>query len=93
MPLLSDIEVQRELATLAGWARKRDEIVKTFAFKGFPDAIDFVQKLVAPAEAMNHHPDLDIRYNKVTVRLSTHDKGGITEKDIELARKAESMAG
>jgi 4a-hydroxytetrahydrobiopterin dehydratase len=91
MPILSDIEVQRDLGALAGWSRKGNEITKTFAFDGFPAATAFVQKLVTPAEAMNHHPDLDIRYNKVTVRLSTHDQGGITSKDFALARQIDSI--
>jgi 4a-hydroxytetrahydrobiopterin dehydratase len=89
MPLLSDIEVQRELGGLAGWTRKGSEITKTFSFDGFPAALSFAQKLVAPAEAMNHHPDIDIRYNKVTVRLSSHDQGGITSRDFTLAKHIE----
>jgi 4a-hydroxytetrahydrobiopterin dehydratase len=91
MPLLSDIEIQRELSTLTGWTRKGSEIAKTFTFAGFPAAIAFAQALVPIAEAMNHHPDLDIRYNRVTVRLSTHDKGGITTNDITQARKIEGI--
>jgi 4a-hydroxytetrahydrobiopterin dehydratase len=90
MPVLSDIEVQRELSTLAGWTRKGTEITKTFTFPGFPGALDFAQALVPIAEEMNHHPDLDIRYNRVIVRLSTHDQGGVTEKDLDLARRIEA---
>jgi len=60
---------------------------KTFTFAGFPEAIAFAQTLVAPAEAMNHHPDVDVRYNRVIVTLSTHDSGGITENDFALAGK------
>jgi 4a-hydroxytetrahydrobiopterin dehydratase len=89
MPLLSDIEVQRELGSLAGWTRKGNEITKTFTFDGFPAALSFAQKLVAPAEGMNHHPDIDIRYNKVTLRLSSHDQGGITSRDFTLAKHVE----
>jgi 4a-hydroxytetrahydrobiopterin dehydratase len=92
MPLLSDIEVQRELSTLAGWTRKGTEITRTFTFPGFPGALEFAQALVPLAEGMNHHPDLDIRYNRVIVRLSTHDQGGVTEKDLELARRIETVA-
>jgi 4a-hydroxytetrahydrobiopterin dehydratase len=91
MPLLSDIEIQRELGTLSGWSRKGDGITRTFAFDGFPAALAFAQKLVPIAEGMNHHPDIDIRYNKVTIRLSTHDKGGITEKDIAQARAIDEL--
>ena len=92
MPVLSDIEVQRELAVLTGWTRKGNEITKTFTFAGFPAALDFAQSLVPVAEGMNHHPDLDIRYNRVIVRLSTHDQGGVTEKDLEQARRFEAIA-
>lgn len=89
MPLLSDIEIQRELASLSGWTRKGNEITKTFQLDGFPAALAFAQSLVPIAEGMNHHPDLDIRYNKVTVRLSSHDMGGITNRDLAQARKIE----
>ena len=92
MPLLSDIEIQRELGLLSGWTRKGNEITRTFAFDGFPAALAFAQSLVPIAEKMNHHPDLDIRYNRVVVRLSTHDRGGITEKDVAQARLIEAAA-
>jgi 4a-hydroxytetrahydrobiopterin dehydratase len=89
MAVLSDIEIQRELSALSGWTRKGSELTKTFTFESFPNAIAFVQRIVPVAEGMNHHPDLDIRYNKVMVRLSTHDQGGITAKDFVLARALE----
>ena len=92
MPLLSDIEIQRELTTLAGWSRKGNEIAKTFQFDGFPAAVAFVQSIVPIAEGMNHHPDVDVRYNRVIVKLSTHDKGGITKRDLTQARKIEELA-
>lgn len=93
MSLLSDIEIQRELGGLPGWARRGNEIAKTFSFDGFPAAMDFAQSLVAIAERMNHHPDLDIRYDKVTVRLSSHDAGGITARDVRQAREIETLNG
>ena len=92
MTLLSDIEIQRELGALSGWSRKGNEITRTFAFDGFPAALEFAQKLVPIAEGMNHHPDIDIRYNKVTIRLSTHDKGGITDKDLEQAKQIDALS-
>lgn len=92
MPLLSDIELQRQLSTLSGWTRKGNEITKTYTFDGFPAALNFAQSLVPIAEAVNHHPDLDIRYNRVIVRLSTHDEGGVTEKDLAQARQIETVA-
>lgn len=90
-PLLSDIDIQRRLGALRGWSRRGDTITKTFTLAGFPEAVEFVQRVVAPAEAMDHHPDLDIRYDKVTVTLSTHDSGGITENDLVLAGRIEEL--
>ncbi|MBX3173756.1 MAG: 4a-hydroxytetrahydrobiopterin dehydratase [Gemmatimonadaceae bacterium] len=82
---LSESEIAARLATLPGWSRAGDAITRTFTFGGFPDAVAFVQRLVAPAEAREHHPDLDLRYNRVIVSLSTHDQGGLTTLDFELA--------
>ena len=87
LPLLSDIEIHRRLSGLTGWQRHGDAISRTYTFTGFPQAVAFVQGLVQPAEAMNHHPDIDVRYNRVTVTLSTHDSGGITENDLALAER------
>ena len=89
---LSDIEIQRELGALAGWARKGDALVKTFAFPTFMAAIGFVNRVAAAAERMDHHPDLDVRYNKIGVALSTHSAGGVTGNDIALAREMEELA-
>lgn len=86
---LSDIEIQRELGALNGWMRKGPTLMKTFAFPTFRDGIDWVGRVADLADTMDHHPDLDIRYNKVTVCLSTHSAGGITAKDFELARAIE----
>lgn len=85
LPVLSDIELKRRLGGLAGWARKGNAITRTFSFDGYPEAVAFVQRSVGPAEAMNHHPDIDVRYNRVIVTLSTHDSGGVTENDLRLA--------
>lgn len=89
-PPLSDIEIQRELGSLPGWARRGNALVKTYTFPTFPAAIDWVRRVADVAEAMNHHPDIDIRYTKVTLTLSTHDSGGITTKDITLARRIDA---
>ena len=89
---LSDIEIQRELGTLTGWTRKGDALVKTFAFATFPKGITFVTRVADEAEDMQHHPDLDIRYTKITASLSTHDAGGITQNDIALAREMDKLA-
>lgn len=82
---LSDAEITARLDALRGWERVGDTITRTFTFAGFPDAVSFVRRLVPPAEELNHHPDLDIRYNRVIVTLSTHDQGGLTGYDFDLA--------
>ena len=92
-PLLSDIDIQRRLGALPGWTRRGDAITKVFTFRGFPEAVAFVDTLVAPAEQMNHHPDIDVRYNKVIITLSTHDSGGLTLNDLSLAEKIDSVGG
>jgi 4a-hydroxytetrahydrobiopterin dehydratase len=90
LPVLSDIELKRRLAGLAGWTRKGNAITRTFTFDGYPGAVAFVQRSVGPAESMNHHPDIDVRYNRVIVTLSTHDSGGVTENDLKLAEALEA---
>jgi 4a-hydroxytetrahydrobiopterin dehydratase len=92
MPPLPDSTIAERLAALPGWERNGDEIGKTFELPSFPDAITFVTRIAARAESANHHPDLDIRYRKVRVALSTHDQGGITNQDFSLAGEIESIA-
>jgi 4a-hydroxytetrahydrobiopterin dehydratase len=92
MPPLPDSEIEARLASLDGWARADDEIVKTFELPSFMDAIGFVTRVAELADAANHHPDIDIRYRKVRVALSTHDEGGITVKDVDLAGDIETVA-
>jgi len=91
-PKLSDIEIQRALATLNGWVRKGESLAKTFAFPTFMAGIGFVDRVAVVAETMDHHPDLDIRYNKIGVTLSTHSSGGITANDVALAGEMEKLA-
>jgi 4a-hydroxytetrahydrobiopterin dehydratase len=86
---LSDLEIQRALGGLSGWSRRGDALTKTYAFDKFADGIAFVGRVAKIADEMDHHPDIDIRYTKVTMTLSTHDAGGITKSDLELAEKAE----
>jgi 4a-hydroxytetrahydrobiopterin dehydratase len=93
MAKLPDDRVTERLAALSGWAREGDEIVKTFELPTFPDAIAFVTRVADRAEAANHHPDLDIRYRKVRVALSTHDAGGLTDQDFDLAAEIEDCLG
>ena len=92
MAKMTDDDVQKGLATLPGWDRQGDEIVKEYKFDGFGDAIAFVVRLAFRAEKANHHPDLDVRYNRVRVALSTHDEGGITAKDFALAAEISTAA-
>ena len=88
---LAEAEIARRLATLPGWTRAGDTISRTFTFTGFPDAVAFVDRIVAPAEAMDHHPDLDVRYNRVTVTLATHSAGGLTAFDFDLAAQIAAL--
>ena len=91
-PRLSDIDVQRELGTLPGWSRRGDALVKGYQFTSFPAGIAFVNRVADAAEVADHHPDIDIRYTRVAVSLSTHDSGGITRHDVDLARRIEELA-
>jgi 4a-hydroxytetrahydrobiopterin dehydratase len=84
--LLSDIAIQRELGSLAGWSRRGDVLTRTYQFRNFAQSMEFVNRVAGLAESANHHPDIDIRYSKVTLTLSTHDAGGITANDVGLAR-------
>ena len=84
-------QILRALASLPFWKRNGDVIVRTFQFKDFPTAIQFVQSVAVAAEQAWHHPDIDIRWNKVTLTLTTHDAGGLTEKDFALARQFDRL--
>jgi 4a-hydroxytetrahydrobiopterin dehydratase len=83
--LLSPPAIEARLAALPDWRLEGKIITCTRTFKNFIAAVDFVQRLVAPAEAAGHHPDLLISYNRVVIQLTTHDAGGLTEKDFSLA--------
>ena len=89
---LSDIGIQRALGTLPGWSRRGIVLTKTFQLATFPNAIAFVQRVAEAAEKADHHPDIDIRFTKVTWTLSTQSAGGITQKDIDLAGEIERLA-
>ena len=88
---LTDATIAQELSALDGWHRAGDAIVRTFTFPTFADGIAFVGRVATLADAMDHHPDIDIRYTAVTLALATHSAGGITELDFELARKADEV--
>ena len=93
MTVLSDDEVRSALADLEGWEQAGGEIVREVRFDTFPEAVAFVVRVGFVAESADHHPDLDVRYNKVRVALSTHSEGGITDKDVDLARAIQALAG
>lgn len=88
---LSDLEIQRALGGLPGWSRRGDTLTKTFAFERFTDGIAFINRVAKVADEMNHHPDIDVRYTKITIVLSTHDAGGITQSDLQLAERIERV--
>ncbi len=92
MGLLGDAEVEDKLAALPGWARQGDAIEKSFKREDFVGSVRFVDALVGPAEEMNHHPDVAISWDTVTVTLSTHSEGGLTAADFELAGKIDALA-
>lgn len=93
MARLSEDEIAAQLEALGGWARRGDELVKTYKLPSFPAAVAFVTHVGFLAEAAAHHPDIDIRYNKVTLAVTTHDAGGLTEKDFALAAAADEAMG
>ena len=91
MALLGDNEIEAKLAALDGWERRGDAIAKAFDRGDFVGSVGFVDSLVAPAEEMGHHPDLEISWSTVTVTISTHSEGGLTAADFELATKIDAL--
>ncbi len=89
--LISSDRRDLHLKKIPDWKREGSLISRTYSFRRFLDGIDFVKQLADKAEAVNHHPDIDIRYNKVTLRLTTHDAGGLTEKDFLLASTIDAV--
>jgi 4a-hydroxytetrahydrobiopterin dehydratase len=83
---LSESVITEQMSTIPGWALEGQTLKRTFKFRDFVEAIAFVNKLVAPAEKEGHHPDILIIYNQVSITLSTHDAGGLTQKDFDLAQ-------
>jgi 4a-hydroxytetrahydrobiopterin dehydratase len=92
MPLLPDEEVDRALAgDLSAWSREGDSLTRTVKAPTFLDGVTLVQRVAEAAEAMNHHPDIDIRYTSLTFTLSTHSEGGLTTNDLDLARRIDGL--
>ena len=92
MTKLTDVELQASLGEMEGWTLLGNAIHKDFAFPGFRRAMAFVNRVAERAEAAGHHPDIEIHYNRVIISLSTHDAGGVTEKDVALAGEIDSVA-
>ncbi len=92
MPALSQQEAMARVCSLPGWKIESGELVKTFTFQNFLGSIAFVNQIAKAAEDAGHHPDIDIRYNRVEIALTTHDAGGLTEKDFNLAGEIEKLA-
>lgn len=92
MGLLDDHAIETGLEHLGGWIRQGNEIRRTFEFDSFQPAIDFVNRVAEAAEAADHHPDIDIRYSRVTLALSTHSAGGLTKRDFALAERIDGLA-
>lgn len=90
---LSEAEIVKALQKLDGWEREGASIRKLYTFKTFAEGIRFVDRAALEADAMDHHPDIDIRYTTVVLTLSTHSAGGLTTKDVELAAKIDELAG
>ncbi|HEY5024828.1 MAG TPA: 4a-hydroxytetrahydrobiopterin dehydratase [Acidimicrobiales bacterium] len=84
--------VDAALGTGIAWERRDDELVKTRRGKDFADSLAYVNAVGALAEEMDHHPDIDIRWNTVTLRLTTHSEGGLTSLDLELARRIDALS-
>jgi 4a-hydroxytetrahydrobiopterin dehydratase len=89
---LDEAKIQIALAALTNWEKRGDAISRMFQFKDFPAAVEFVNAVAELAEEAQHHPDIDIRWNKVTLALTTHDAGGLTEKDFWLAKKCDELS-
>ncbi len=89
--LLSNAEIDNALSSLPEWSLDGSSITRTVELPTFPAAIQFVSRVATAAEAAGHHPDIDIRWRKLTFTLSTHSEGGLTSKDVDLAREIEKL--
>lgn len=91
MSKLTDDQIRQALDSLPGWQRDGDMIARTYTHPDFRVAIGFVGYVAEIAENLGHHPDIDVRYNEVRLAVTTHDAGGLTEKDLELARTVDGV--
>ncbi|RZA06029.1 MAG: 4a-hydroxytetrahydrobiopterin dehydratase [Proteobacteria bacterium] len=88
---MKEVEIAAELAKVSSWKREGQEIVRQFVFKGFEDSIKFVDGIAIEANKADHHPDILVQYNKVTLRLSTHDANGLSARDFAFAKVADEL--
>ena len=93
MAKLSPTQIKTALPKVPAWKKQRATITRTFQFPDFVAAMKFVNRVARAAEAAAHHPDVDIRWNKVTLTLATHSEGGLTRKDFALAQQIDDLAG
>ena len=91
MSQLTDDQIRQALDSLPGWTRDGDAITRTYEHPDFRTAMAFVRYVAEVAEKQGHHPDIDVRYNKVRLAVTTHDAGGLTEKDLDLARTVDHV--
>ena len=93
MPALTAKQVSVHLKSIPGWSKRSKTIHRTFKFEEFLQSVAFVNRVAKKAQTLNHHPDIDIRYNQVTLKLTTHDEGGLTQKDFTLAKQCDAIFG
>ena len=91
MPALTTKEISRHLKAVPDWSKRAQTIRRTFKFEGFLSSVAFVNRIAKKAQNLNHHPDIDIRFNRVTLKLTTHDEGGLTGKDFSLAGQCDEV--
>ncbi len=92
VPKLTEEEIQQHLPKLPGWTRQGEFIHRTYEFPDFSHAMDFINQVAEAAESVNHHPNINIQYNKVMLSLTTHDSDGLTQNDINLAAVCDDFA-
>jgi 4a-hydroxytetrahydrobiopterin dehydratase len=91
MPALNTKQINLNLKAVPDWSERAQTIFRTFKFEGFLMSIAFVRRIAKQAQKINHHPDIDVRFDKVTLTLTSHDEGGITKKDFSLARQCDEV--
>jgi 4a-hydroxytetrahydrobiopterin dehydratase len=91
MPALTAKQIGLHLTTVPDWTKRAQTICRTYKFEGFLMSIAFVHRIAKRAQKLNHHPDIDIRFDQVKLTLTTHDEGGITEKDFTLAEQCDEV--